>query len=447
MDFTTGNIPRQIKLLAIPASVGFFFHTMFSVVDTFFAGGISTEAVAAMSISFPVFFSIIALAAGLGAGTAALISNKIGAGQARKAARLGAQSLSLAIIFSIFLTFTGIAIAPRLFELLGARGELLNFSLEYTNLIFVGTIFFAVENVFNSILSSHGDTRTFRNFLIAGFFANLILDPLFLFGGFGIPEMGLAGIALATVVIQFFGVIYVGIRVAQKGFLSGISVRDFVPDFRIFGKIIRQAAPASLRLLAIAINFFVITFFLQFFGAEAVAAFGISIRIEQIAILPALGLSTAALTLVGQNNGARKFDRAEKVFRLAVKYGFVAVAPVVAAAFIFAPQLVGIFSDDPAVINFGTTILRIGALTDLAYVANDIILATVQALRKPNFVFWNALFRELILPIGIFWILIHRLGLGINAIWWAIFALNWIVVVVTFLFLRKLFRRKLENRN
>jgi Na+-driven multidrug efflux pump len=190
------------------------------------------------------------------------------------------------------------------------------------------------------------------------------------------------------------------------------------------------------------VNFFVITFFLKVFGTEAIAAFGISIRIEQIAILPALGLSTAALTLVGQNNGARNFERAEKVFRLALKYGFIAVAPVVLAAFIFAPRLVGIFSNDPAVIELGTTILRIGALTDLAYVANDIILATVQALRKPNFVFWNSLFRELILPIGIFWMLIHELNFGFVSIWWTVFAINWIVVIATFLFLRSVFLRK-----
>jgi len=418
---------------------------MFNVVDTFFAGSISTNAIAAMSISFPVFFAIIALSVGLGTGASALISNKIGARQTQAAAHFGAQALSLGCIFSIFLTIVGIFLTPKIFVVLGASGEYLEFALDYINLIFTGTIFFVLENIFNSILSSHGDTKTFRNFLIVGFFANLIFDPLFLFGGFGIPKMGIAGIALATVMIQFFGVIYTGWQVVQKKFLAGISIHDFVPQFQTFLKIAKQSVPASLRLLAIAVNFFVITFFLKFFGAEAIAAFGISIRIEQIAILPALGLSTATLALVGQNNGARNFARAEKVFRLALKYGFVVVAPVVLAAFIFAPELIGIFSDDPAVIALGTIILRIGALTDLAYVANDIILATVQALKKPAFVFWNSIFRELILPIGIFWILIHEMDFGFTAIWWAIFAINWSVVAMTFIFVRKVFRRKINH--
>lgn len=442
MDFTNGDIPKQIRFLAIPASIGFFFHTMFNVVDTFFAGKISTEAIAAMSISFPIFFSIIAISSGIGTGVSALIANKIGAKQKHAAAHLGAQALSLGLIFSVFLTFMGIYFSPKIFIALGASGNYLDFALDYTNLIFIGTIFFVLETIFNSILSSHGDTKTFRNFLIIGFCLNVILDPWFLFGGFGIPAMGIAGIALATVVIQFFGTIYIGWQVFRKKLLAGTSFHDFIPQLRIFAKITKQAAPASLRLLAIAINFFIITFFLKFFGMEAVAAFGISIRIEQISILPALGLSIATLVLVGQNNGARNFARAEKITRLALKYGILVISPIVALVFIFASQLMGIFTDSPDVITFGTIALRIGALTDLAYVLNDIVLAALQGLKKPNFILWNSLVREVVLPIGIFWILIHELNFGFTSIWWAIFAINWFVVITTLIFIKIVFLKK-----
>lgn len=418
---------------------------MFNVVDTFFAGSISTIAIAAMSISFPVFFSIIALAAGLGTGAGALIANKIGAGQKHAAIHIGAQSLSLGVIFSLLLTMIGIKISPAIFTALGASGEYLRLALDYTNLIFFGTIFFVIQNVFNSILSANGDTKTFRNFLVAGFFANLILNPLFLFGGLGIPPMGIAGIALATVVIEFFGLFYVGWRVIRQKCLSGISLHDFIPNMRVFLKIARQAAPASLRLLTIAIGFFVITFFVKFFGADAVAAFGISIRIEQIAILPALGLSIATLTLVGQNNGAGNIERAQETVKTALRYGVLVVSPIIIGAFIFAPELIGLFSDDPAVIAFGVIVLRIGTLTDLAYVINDIVLAGFQGLKKPNFVFWNSIARELVLPIGIFWILINELNLGFSSIWWAIFAINWSVALVTAFFLRRIFQIKMKN--
>ena len=150
-ELTTKPVPQLIRQIAIPASVGFFFNTMYNVVDTFFGGLISTQAIAALSLSFPVFFIIIALGSGIGTGVTALVSNSLGSNNQTQAKRFAAQSLSYAIIVSLFLTFFGVFVSAPLFRILGASGEYLELALSYINVIFYGTIFFVLNFTLNSI--------------------------------------------------------------------------------------------------------------------------------------------------------------------------------------------------------------------------------------------------------------------------------------------------------
>jgi Na+-driven multidrug efflux pump len=165
----TKPIPGLIAQLAIPASIGMFFNTMYNVVDTYFSGLISTEAIAALSLSFPVFFVILAIGFGISTGATALIANALGAGDEKKAQRYAIQSVSFTLLLSISLTLVGLFSAPFLFRLLGAGGTYLTSSLTYINIIFYGLVFFSLTYVLNAILAAQGDTKSFRNVLIIGF--------------------------------------------------------------------------------------------------------------------------------------------------------------------------------------------------------------------------------------------------------------------------------------
>jgi Na+-driven multidrug efflux pump len=159
-DLLNQPIPRLIRSLAVPTSVGFFFNTMFNVVDTFYGGLVSTQALAALSLSFPVFFLIIAIGAGISSGATALIAHAIGAGEEAEARRYAVQTISFGLLNGLVVTFLGLLATPALFTLLGASGSYLAMASAYMNVIFSGTIFFLVNYVLNSILNASGDTRS-----------------------------------------------------------------------------------------------------------------------------------------------------------------------------------------------------------------------------------------------------------------------------------------------
>jgi len=181
MDLTQGSVTKHIKTIAIPASIGFFFNTMYNVVDTFFGGLIGVDALAALSLSFPVFFVIIALGSGMSTGATALISNCLGEKKKTEAMKYVIQSITFTVFLGLFLTILGWLVTPYLFMMLGAEGNYLALSTGYMNIILGASVFFMLTFTLNGILTSQGDTKSFRNFLIVGFFLNLILNPMLVY--------------------------------------------------------------------------------------------------------------------------------------------------------------------------------------------------------------------------------------------------------------------------
>ncbi len=205
MSLTQDPIPLLTRQIAIPASVGYFFNTMFNLVDTYSAGLLNTDALAALSLSFPVFFVMLAVGSGLSQGTTALVASAIGAGDRDAARRIFAQAMTLSVFLGLALTAAVWWCAPLLFRVLGAEGSYLRAAVAYMNALGSGTIFFVLQMSLNSALSAEGNTRLYRNFLIFGCLANCFLNPFFMWGWLGLPAMGVAGIGLATVLVQIGG--------------------------------------------------------------------------------------------------------------------------------------------------------------------------------------------------------------------------------------------------
>ena len=428
---TTGSIPAHVRAIALPSSIGLFFQTMYNVVDSFYAGQVSTTALAALGLSFPVFLLIIATSGGLSRGASALIANAIGEGDEESKRRFVCQSLSLGVLLSIGLAVTGFLAAPPLFRVLGASGEYLSLAIRYMNPIFAGSVFFIVSSVSNAILVASGDSRTFSKVLVVGFFLNLILDPWFLYGGYGLPAFGIAGIAWATVIIQMFGSGYMFFTVLRRGLLNLQPLRSLLPDLPTYREIARQAVPASFSIMSVALGFFVITWFLKGYGQPTVAAFGVTTRIEQIGLLPTFGLYAAIMALVGQNNGARQFARVREAMRVCNRIGLLLVLTTSTLMFLFASQLVQVFTDDPAVIEIGVRYVHIMALIQWSYVMTSTHLAFLQAMKRPRYGFFESILRKVLIPAPFLWLFVSGWGYSVDAVWITVAAANVFMTVIT----------------
>ncbi|HEY4512297.1 MAG TPA: MATE family efflux transporter [Candidatus Paceibacterota bacterium] len=428
-DLTIAPIPKLIAHIAWPVCIGFFFNTMFNVVDTYFGGKISTSALAAMSLSFPVFFLIIIFDSGISTGTTAVIANAVGAKEDTK--KYAAQSISFGLIVSCLVTLGGLLFAPSLFRLLGASGEYLELALQYINVIFYGAIFFLMISVFNSMLQARGDTRTYRNFLIAGFFLNIILDPWLLYGGLGVPAMGLRGVALATVIIQLLGMVYIFKKTLKTGLVSKDTFKNLWPEKKAFMEIVKQAVPASLNLVTIGVGIFVITYFISQFGENAVAAYGIATRVEQISLLPTIGITIACLSIIGQNNGAKKFDRIKETLKTCLRYGLSVMAVGSVLTFIFSKLIMEFFTKDQNVVAIGAHYLKIAPFIFFAYTILFITISALQGMKKPMYAVWIGIYRQILAPVAVFWILINIFGIGIDAVWWGVFGITWSAAIIT----------------
>ena len=432
-DYTQGNLRKQILNMAIPVSVGMFFNTMFNVVDTFYAGQLSTESLAGMSLSFSVFFMLLAVTMGISTGLSALLSIAVGKRNEAEIGHLTASGVFLTVFVSIVVTLIGYVFSPVLLSLLGATGQTLHEGTSYLRMIYFGAVFFALNGALNALLSSRGITKPYRNFLIIGFLMNLVLDPLFIFGPFGLPRLGTMGVALATVIVQFTGNVYLFYKCHK---LLGFKINQVIPSFRepfsrirlsTIKEILSQGIPASLNLITIALGIYVINYFIYRHGDDAaIAGYGVAMRIEQIVLLPAIGLNTAALTIAGQNFGAGNMARVKSTYHESLKIGFLIMTVGMLLVYPLADRLIGLFNDDSNVVFEGARYLRIEFIAFNAYIVLNIGLSVLQAIKKPQFAVWIGVSRQLVLPFILFTLLGDVLGLGLVGIWWSIVITVWL---------------------
>lgn len=440
-DLTSAPIPQLVRRLAIPAGTGFLFNTMFNVVDTWYGGQLSTTALAAMSLSFPVFFLILAIGSGVSTGATALIGNALGRKDYDEARLYLSQSLSFALLCALILTVAGLFLAPKIFMLMGARGEYLALALQYMNVIFAGSIFFLLNFAMNAILNSHGNTIAYRNFLIGGFLLNLALDPWFMYGGWGLPALGLAGIALATVFVHCVGVAYLFSQLSKTGNMPSLRYADLRPRRYYFRELFKQGFPAAMNMMTVALGIFIITWFVGRFGEQAVAAYGIGTRIEQIALLPVMGLNISTLALSAQNFGAERIDRIRETVRVSLRYGAVLAISGTAAALLYSRELMGIFTTDRSVIDVGVGFLTVEAFVLPAYVLLYICVSAMQGIKMPLFGLIIGLYRQIAGPAFIFHLFTTVMGLGLVGIWWGIFGITWTAALIVVIYVSRTLAR------
>ncbi len=409
LDLTQGIIKEHMFKLAVPAVIGYFFHTMFNVTDTFFAGFISTQALAALSLSASVFFMVLAIGVGMSEAVTSLVGNALGKKDLVRAQHIALNAMVFAIFLSILLSIAGILSVPYLIEALGDPSYVQE-TLDYINLILYGAVFFMGAFFFNAMLNAVGDTKAFRNVLIVTAFLNILLDYVFIMSF----DMKVQGIALATIISEAIVMLYLMYRVSQTKLWCGLG--QFKYDSKVIKEIAKQGLPPSVNMFMMAFGMYIITYFVAPFGKEAVAAFGIGMRIEQIFLMPVIGLNIATLAIVSQNNGAKAFGRILPTVHLGIRYGWVMSTVGVSAFLLFAEFFSSLLTSDALVIEQTALYLRISGVASYAFVVIFIYIAMLQGIGKPAVIMPVSIYRQVLAPVVVFSTLAW-LGWSILSLW------------------------------
>ncbi len=444
MNLTKDSIWSLLKKITIPASTGSLFMTFYNLVDSFFAGKISPEALAAVAKSWPITFIALAISIGIQAGTQALISNSIGEKEDKTASLYVAQSITFAIITSIFVTMFGLNFSDELLKIMGSTKESIILTREYLDIIFYGAIIILVQLSLNGTLTAQGDTKSYRNILIFSFFINIILNPLFIFGYGIIPAFGIAGLAISTLIAQSLGVFYLVYKVYCCKLKKFLYLNCFIPKLDFLYNIFKQSVPIMFTMLMIMFGIFNIFYFVGQFGELATAGYGTAVRIEQVLLLPVIGLNTAVLSIAGQNYGAKFYDRIKEVYFKALLFGsgFMIFAGII--IYVSSNFVISLFTNDLEVINSGALYLQVAALIGPIYPVFFITSALFQALKLPILSLYMTILRLTLIPFLSLWYVININGGAYQDIFYTIMATNWLMGIAVLAFVPFFIRKKLR---
>ncbi len=424
-----------LRKVTIPASVGSLFQTFYNLVDTWFAGKISAEAIGAIAKSFPIYFTIIAVGVGIGAATNAMIGNSIGEKKDRVASMYIAQSLIFALVISVLVTIFGLNASDYLLGIMGSDADGIVLTREYLDIIFYGTFIVLIQISLNGTLNAQGDTKSYRNVLIFSFFLNIFLNPLFIWGYGIIPAFGIAGLAIATVISQLIGTIYLAYKVNNCKIREYLKLVCFIPKFEYLNPLTRQSVPVMFSMLFIGVGIFNILYFIGQFGDLATAGYGAALRVEQVFLLPVIGLNTAVLSIGGQNFGAKAYNRIRELYTKALFFGssFMAVAGII--LFFGAEFFVSLFTDNQEAIKHGAIYLKVAALIGPIYPVFFITTAVFQAVKKPLYSLYLSILRLTAFPFLSLWYVINIRGGDYEDIFYTIMATNWAMGIAVLIFI------------
>jgi len=433
---TEGSIVRALVTLSVPVVLANLLQTAYQITDTFWVGRLSPDAVAAVTLCFPINFLLIAVGGGLPIAGSVLIAQYKGRGDEPAMNHVAAQTLLMVLIVSLVLAVGGYALAESIMRFMGAEPHILSDAVRFLRVSFFGFPFVFGFFVFQSLMRGLGVVQMPMYVVLMTVLLNLVLDPLLIFGWGPVPPLGVAGAAVATVFTQALATL-VGFTSMFGGWF-GLRPRlaDFRPDAPFMWRAFRLGGPASVEQSTRALSLSVLTLLVATFGSTVVAAFGVGLRVTTFVLIPAMGFSMATSTLVSQNIGAGKIDRAERTNKIATLLSFLALQAFGLLMVLFARPVATLFLPDGGEpVAIAATYLRIVGSTFGCIGLQQVITGTFRGAGDTTAAMLQAILSQWVFRFPLAYVLAFHTSLAAAGIWWAIAISNVLSAVVTLVWL------------
>jgi putative MATE family efflux protein len=423
-DLTTGSEAGLIFRFALPMVIGNLFHQMYNIVDSIIVGKyLGTEALAAVGASFPIFYTLIAFVIGIGSGATVVISQFFGAKDFAKVK----QAIGTIYLFmfgaGIILAIIGIIFSRQIFTMLAIGEDVMPQAITYFNIYMIGMIGFFGFNGTSSVLRGLGDSKTPLLFLALATVVNIVLDILFIV----VFEWGIAGVAWATVIAQTGAFVAAIFYLNRRDHLIHFSIKSLVFDSYTFWQSVRIGLPTGFQQTFVALGMMALIRIINNFDTVTLAAFTAASRIDALAAMPAMNLSSALSAFVGQNLGAGKIERIRKGLWATQKMAWAISLAVMVIVIFFGSQLMALFSNDPEVIRQGREYLIIVCSFYIVFSSMFVLHGTLRGAGDTIIPMFITLISLWIIRIPIAWYLSERIGE--SGIWWSIPS-GWVIGLI-----------------
>ncbi|WP_234733216.1 MATE family efflux transporter [Tellurirhabdus bombi] len=436
-NFTSGSINRAIFLLSVPMILEMLMESLFAVVDVFFVAKIGTEAVATVGLTESVLTLVYSVAIGLSTAATALVARRVGEGAQREAGNVVGQVILVSLLLAIMIALPGAIWGDSILRLMGGDEHLIANGAGFTRMIFASAPAIVLLYTLSGALRGVGEASVAMRSLWVANGVNIVLCPLFIFGWGPIPEMGVLGSAVATTIGRSSGVLYQLTAFWRKGNAVTVSRADLVPNLPIIRNLLSVAVGGTGQFLISSASWVFLTRVLSTFGSDVVAGYTIAIRIIVFTLLPSMGMANAAATLVGQNLGAGKPDRAEQSAWRAAFCNFLFLLVVAIVFFVGASTIVSLFNRETAVVAIAVRCLRIICLGYIFFAFGMVISQSFNGAgdtKTPTIIniicFW-------IIEIPLAYILATQLNWGPDGVFWAVAISESLLAVIAILVFRR----------
>jgi putative MATE family efflux protein len=420
-----GPIGRSLLTLAVPITLANILQTGYQLTDAFWVGRLGAAAVAAVAVSFPVTFLLIALGSGLGIAGATLSAQYMGAGRQDMVDHVAGQTMVMVAITSTVLGGAGFVMAPTLLRMMHVAPDVSADALGFMRVSFVGVVFVFGYAMFQALMRGVGETRIPLLIVLGTVLLNFLLDPLFIFGWGPVPAEGVKGAAIATLVTQAIAVA-IAVFIFVRG-RHGIHMRwsALKPDLAYIKRAFVLGVPGSIELSTRGLGLVVLSFFAASFGTLTTAAYGVGSSILQVVMIPAMGVSMAVSTLVGQNIGAGKPERASRAALLGAGVSFAGLTLAGVFAYFFAPYIAAFFvPHDAGVIAESAKFVRTMCLAWGLIGIQFCFIAVFRACGKMVMAMTIALLSQWAVQFPLVYGLSKHTGLHADGLWWSFPATN-----------------------